>query len=316
MRVIVVIACLIVAITAKLNDYDHWVFFKDKHSKHYKLTEDKLRFQIFQNNLRQIEEHNARYARGEVRWFKGVTKFADWTKEEFKVLLGRQAASRPKRNESLGVYMADPNVNVPSSVDWRNEDAVLPVRNQGMCGSCWAFSTVGALEGQVAIHQKQKVPLSPQNLIDCSTENLGCEDGDQVKAFEYVQSNGISSEEDYPYMVKDQECNKNVKKSIASISGYKHLNPTEEDLISAIATVGPIAVSADASDWPYYAGGIYDDKYCGDNINHAILATGYTDEYIVIKNSWGEEWGEDGYMRIARGKNICHINDDNSYPIL
>uniref|UniRef100_A0A6P7GQB0 Cathepsin L-like proteinase n=1 Tax=Diabrotica virgifera virgifera TaxID=50390 RepID=A0A6P7GQB0_DIAVI len=316
MKVIVVIACLIVAITAKLNNYDHWVSFKAKHSKQYKLLEDKLRFQIFQDNLREIEEHNARYAKGEVGWFKGVTKFADWTKEEFEALLKRQSASKPKLDKSLGVYTADPNVKVPSSVDWRTENAVLPVRDQGSCGSCWAFSSVGALEGQLAINYNQRVPLSPQYLVDCSEENDGCGGGDQRLAFRFLKHNRMPSEEDYPYTMKDDVCREDVKMSLGPISGYTHLNATEESLISALATVGPIAVSADATKWSLYGGGVFDDEECGKNINHAILATGYTDEYIVIKNSWGADWGEDGYMKLARGQNTCQINVDNSYPTL
>ncbi|XP_072399502.1 cathepsin L-like proteinase [Diabrotica undecimpunctata] len=316
MKVIFAITCLIVIITAEVTDYQQWMSFKARHSKQYKITEDKLRFQIFQDNLREIEEHNARYTKGEVGWFKGVTPFADWTKEEFQGLLTRQAASRPKLNESLGVYIADPNVNLPSSVDWRNEGAVLPVREQGFCGSCWAFSTVGALEGQAAIHKQQKIPLSPQNLIDCS-DNDGCGGGDQVRAFQYVQTDGISSEADYPYIEDDdQMCQKNVKKSITSLSGYKHLNPNEEDLISAIATVGPISVSAISNMWSLYAGGIYDNRDCGTRLNHALVAVGYAEEYILLKNSWGTDWGEDGYIKVARGHNVCQINKDNSYPIL
>ncbi|XP_072399503.1 cathepsin L-like proteinase [Diabrotica undecimpunctata] len=316
MKVIVVIASLIPVITADLNDYEQWVSFKEKHSKEYKLPKDKLRFQIFQENLREIEEHNAKYTKGEVGWFKGVTPFADWTKEEFQALLTRQAASRPKLNESLGVYIADPNVNLPSSVDWRNEGAVLPVRDQGKCGSCWAFSVVGALEGQVAIHKNEKIPLSPQNLVDCSTQNLGCQGGFQEWAFEYVKSEGICSEADYPYTGLTQGCHKDIKKSIGSLSGYKQCTPTEEDLISAIATVGPISSTVDSTKWALYAGGIFDDRNCGLYLNHAVLAVGYTDEYILIKNSYGESWGENGYIRLARGHNICQINEDNSYPIL
>ncbi|XP_050517451.1 cathepsin L-like proteinase [Diabrotica virgifera virgifera] len=316
MKLLLVIACLIAGITADLNDYDQYVLFKAKHSKQYRITEDKLRFQIFQNNLREIEEHNARYAKGEVGWFKGVTPFADWTKEEFKALLTRQAASKPKLTDNLGSCIANSNVTLPLFVDWRFKDAVLPVRDQGQCGSCWAFSVVGALEGQVAIHQNQRVPLSPQYLNDCSKRNNGCSGGMQEDTFEDIQSIGICADADYPYVAQDQDCRTDVKKAISSISGYKKCNPTEEDLISAVATVGPISSTVDASTWSLYAGGILDDTNCGDWLNHAVLAVGYTDDYILIKNSWGEDWGEEGYIKLARGHNICAINEDNSYPVL
>uniref|UniRef100_A0A6P7GD74 Cathepsin L-like proteinase isoform X1 n=1 Tax=Diabrotica virgifera virgifera TaxID=50390 RepID=A0A6P7GD74_DIAVI len=316
MKLLLAIACLVAGITADLNDYDQYVHFKAKHSRQYRITEDKLRFQIFQNNLQEIEEHNARYAKGEVGWFKGVTPFADWTKEEFKALLTRQAASKPKLTYRQSC-IADSNVTLPLSVDWRLKDVVLPVRDQGKCGSCWAFSVVGALEGQVAIHQNQRVPLSPQYLVDCSRTNYGCSGGIQEDAFEEIRNIGICADADYPYEGQNQDCRKDVKKSISSISGYKECNPTEEDLISAIATVGPIASSVDASEWSLYAGGILDDTDCDrDWLNHAVLAVGYTDDYILIKNSWGEDWGEEGYIRLARGVNTCGINADNSYPIL
>uniref|UniRef100_A0A6P7GU79 Cathepsin L-like proteinase n=1 Tax=Diabrotica virgifera virgifera TaxID=50390 RepID=A0A6P7GU79_DIAVI len=214
------------------------------------------------------------------------------------------------------VHVADPNVKLASSVDWRSKGAVLPVRDQASCGSCWAFSTAAALEGQLAIHKNEKIPLSPQNLVDCSTQNDGCDGGDQVLAFKFIKSSGISSEADYPYVGVDQKCHKNVHKTVSTISGYKHLSANENALISALSSVGPISVSVDASVWSLYAGGLFDERDCGTDINHAVLAAGYTDEYILVKNSWGTDWGEEGYIRLARGHNICQINEDNSYPIL
>ncbi|XP_050505771.1 cathepsin L-like proteinase [Diabrotica virgifera virgifera] len=321
MQVFVVIAALIVAISAGLHeDYEEWISFKVKFSRKYGPAEDKSRFQIFQKKLREIEQHNEKYAKGEIGWKQGVTQFTDWTEEEFEAILDKQLATEPVLEDSLGVYKADPNELLEASVDWREKGAVLPVRHQSKprdCGSCWAFSAVGALEGQVAIHKKQKIPLSPQNLVDCTRNygNRGCRGGWPVRSFQYIQKEGISSEADYPYVAKDETCKKNARKSITRISGYKKVNPTEKDLISAISKIGPISVLVGASPWTNYVGGVYDNTNCGQ-INHAVLAVGYTDEYIIVKNSWGTEWGEGGYIRIARGKNICSINNQNSYPLL
>ncbi|XP_072399506.1 cathepsin L-like proteinase [Diabrotica undecimpunctata] len=317
MKVCVAIAALIVAISAGVDeDYEEWISFKDKFSRHYGLAEDKYRFQIFQNKLRKIELHNEKYAKGEVGWFQGITKFSDWTEEELESILNKEIAKQPILGDSLGVYKADPNELLAASVDWRQKGAVLPVREQGNCGGCWAFSAIGALEGQVAIHKKQKISLSPQNLVDCNRDNYGCRGGYPAVAFKYVQKEGISSEADYPYVARNDRCNKNARKSITKLSGYKRVNPTEKDLVSAISKVGPISVLVAASIWTdSYVGGVYNNTNCGE-IDHAVLAVGYTDEYFIVKNSWGPTWGEKGYIRIARGNNICSINNQGVYPVL
>ncbi|XP_050516835.1 trophozoite cysteine proteinase-like [Diabrotica virgifera virgifera] len=319
MKLFVVIACLIAAIFAELkDDYEQWIDFKTKFNRHYGAKENEFRFKIFQKNLRDIEEHNAKYEKGEEQWTKGVNQFSDWTEEQLQSLLNHRLNTIPLRSDSLGVYKADPNEQLPASLDWREKGAVLAVRDQGWCGGCWAFSAIAALEGQVAIHKKQKIPLSPQNLIDCSTENKGCNGGLMNKAFEYIKSHGISSEEDYPFIEKDDNCRTNVTKVLTSISGYKGVN-TEQDLISAIAKVGPVsvAVATGKLDWFQYKGGIFNKTTCGTTLDHGVTAVGYTDEYIIIKNSWGPDWGEAGYIRLARGLNMCGINNKyNYYPIL
>uniref|UniRef100_A0A6P7GJ74 Cathepsin L1-like n=1 Tax=Diabrotica virgifera virgifera TaxID=50390 RepID=A0A6P7GJ74_DIAVI len=319
MKLFVVIACLIAAIFAELeDDYEQWIDFKTKFNRHYGAKENEFRFKIFQKNLRDIEEHNAKYEKGEEQWTKGVNKFSDWTEEQLQSLLNHRLNTIPLRSDSLGVYKADPNEQLPASLDWREKGAVLAVRDQGWCGGCWAFSAIAALEGQVAIHKKQKIPLSPQNLIDCSTENKGCNGGLMNKAFEYIKSHGISSEEEYPFIEKDDNCRTNVTKVLTSISGYKGVN-TEQDLISAIANVGPVAVaiSLNAGWHLFKEKEVFNDTYCAKElVNHAVLAVGYTEDTITIKNSWGPGWGDNGFMRIARGQNICNINGKGVYPIL
>ncbi|XP_056637020.1 cathepsin L-like proteinase [Diorhabda sublineata] len=307
---------ILVATTTVLARHDLWAEFKVKFNREYELLEDKLRFQIFQKNFRLIEEHNDRYAKGEVSYFLKVTKFADWTEEELSNMFKRQSALKPEINNT-GIFKANPNLKIPDSIDWRESNAVLPVRNQGICGACWSFSTTGCLEGQLAINKNQQIALSEQELIDCSENytNTGCSGGDQYVSFEYIRDHGLSSESDYPYIERDGNC-QNKEKVIKTLSQIQRVAQDDNSLAQAIATIGPISVSADASIWLFYGGGIFDSSLCGTDINHAILAVGYTQDYWIIKNSWGTEWGENGYINVRRGKNMCAIELDNSYALL
>ncbi|XP_072400289.1 cathepsin L-like proteinase [Diabrotica undecimpunctata] len=290
----------------------------DEYSRHYEHAEDKLRFQIFQNNLREIENHNARYERGEVQWFKGVTPFADWTEEEFQNFLNEQVLTKLTFKDSLGIYQADPYKKLPISVDWRKKGAVLPVRSRGGLPACWIFAGLEAVEGQIAIHKKQRIPLSPQNVIDCHPN--GHKGGAPVWVYSFVKKHGISSEANYPFVQKMEKCKKDVPKVITTLSGYKRVKKSDHDLISAIANVGPISVGVSTKNWGLhhlYKGGVFNDTACTKkNIDHAVLAVGYTEDYITITNSWGAGWGDKGFMNIARGLNLCHINSDAAYPIL
>ncbi|XP_072399508.1 cathepsin L-like proteinase [Diabrotica undecimpunctata] len=219
MKVFIFISCIIVVITAEPDDYEQWISFKAKFGRYYGAAEDKFRFQIFQKRLRGIEEHNAKYERGEIQWRKGINQFTDWTDEQFESLLNKQVLTKPLLKNSLGVYKADPNEQLAASVDWRQKGAVLTVRNQAGCGGCWAFSASAALEGQLAIHKRQKIPLSPQHLIDCSKQNAGCRGGRMDWAFDFIKSEGLSSEANYPYVARKAKCQKDVKKTVTSISG-------------------------------------------------------------------------------------------------
>jgi cathepsin L len=316
MKSLLLVVCILVVATNAVSDHTLWTEFKAKYDRQYKHVEDKLRFQVFQDNLQLINEHNDRYAKGEVSYFLKVTKFADWTKEEFSNLLKKQAATKPELTEG-NIFKADPNVKLPDSVDWREKGAVLGVRNQGDCGSCWSFSTTGCIEGQLILRMNKSVALSVQELVDCSQEygNMGCEGGDQFISFQYIKSNGISSEEDYPYLGYLGVCQEKTF-FIPTLGDLFRVSPDEDSLIQAIAEVGPIAASADAIPWAFYGGGIFDDSTCTDEVNHAILAVGYAADYTIIKNSWGEDWGENGYIRLVRGKNICNIDTDNSFAFL
>ncbi|CAH1108912.1 unnamed protein product [Psylliodes chrysocephalus] len=203
MKLFIVFAAALLVVTA-LPAQQHWISFKAKHGKSYAtLEEEKVRFQIFQDNVLKVNTHNARYEAGLETYTMAVNKFADLTQEEFGAMLRRINGPIPKKNLTPHVQ----SVPVPEAIDWRERNAVSAVKDQGDCGSCWAFSTTGVLEGQNAIKNNITVPLSVQQLIDCDKElNQGCNGGDMVPAIKYVIKHGLNSETEYPYKAKDGKC--------------------------------------------------------------------------------------------------------------
>ncbi|CAG9854681.1 unnamed protein product [Phyllotreta striolata] len=317
MKTLIVFAAVILAASA-LSLHEQWGNFKVKHGKVYKnIAEEIVRFEIFQQNLKTIEEHNAKYEAGLSGFWMGVNKFSDMTSDEFQAMMNKQIASKPKFEGELHVQE---NVSVPSGVDWRKEGAVLEVKDQGECGSCWAFSTTGALEGQNAIKNGKKISLSEQQLLDCSGSygNGDCDTGGSMEAaFKYVKDNGIESEEDYPYQETQLRCKASSDKTVLTISQFSNVEPSTESLRQAVGSIGPISVAIYAGySLQHYQGGILDDS-CNGQLNHGVLAVGYGESpqpYWIVKNSWGQDWGEEGFFRLARRDNLCGISDDASYP--
>ncbi|XP_056643031.1 procathepsin L-like [Diorhabda sublineata] len=319
MKFIVALIALIVAVNAVTIEEatEKWNVFKTTHSKQYHPKEEQLRFTIFQENLRKIEEHNAKYESGEVSYYFAVTGFADLTSEEFKAMLNSQMSTKPKMNNT-NRFVVDPEADVPDSIDWREKGAVLPVKNQGNCGACWAFSATGALEGQIAIKNGKQQSLSEQQLVDCSTKNGGCDGGWMDWAFDYVKEHGICSEDSYAYLGVDSGCKTSCDTVLSTISGYVDVDANEKSLQEAVGTVGPVSIAVSASiEWQLYGGGVFSLFLCNfEQVNHGVLAVGYTDQYWIIKNSWGTSWGEQGYIRLIKGRNECHVSDIASYPVL
>jgi len=218
--------------------------------------------------------------------------------------------------------------SIPASWDWREHDGVSPVKNQGHCGSCWTFSTVGALEAHELLKYGSFVPLAEQQLVDCAGDfdNHGCEGGLPSHAFEYitVQSHGISTEDAYPYKGTDEKCTVNPDTFHLNVQGGA-VNITEGDeveLAQALYEHGPVSVAFEVvGDFRDYTTGVYSSTVCKNStndVNHAVLAVGYGTEggkdYWVVKNSWGADWGDKGYFKIERGVNMCGIAVCNSYP--
>ena len=304
--------------------YEAWLA---KHGKSYNaLGEKERRFQIFKDNLRFIDEHNA-----ENRTYKvGLNRFADLTNEEYRSMyLGtRTAAKRRSSNKISDRYAFRVGDSLPESVDWRKKGAVVEVKDQGSCGSCWALSTIAAVEGINKIVTGGLISLSEQELVDCDTSyNEGCNGGLMDYAFEFIINNGgIDSEEDYPYKASDGRCDQYRKNArVVTIDGYEDVPENDEKSLEKAVANQPVSVAIEAGgrEFQLYQSGIFTGR-CGTALDHGVTAVGYGTEngvdYWIVKNSWGASWGEEGYIRMERdlatsatGK--CGIAMEASYPI-
>jgi len=309
---------------------EEWEAFKVHHQKSYgNAVEEKFRMKIYLENRHRIAKHN----KAGKAYKLGMNKYGDMLPREFAA---RMNGFRPDlKNHTAHLLLAasfiEPaNVVLPDSIDWREKGAVTPVKDQGQCGSCWSFSATGALEGQHFRKTGKLVSLSEQNLIDCSMteeyQNEGCNGGLMDNAFRYIKDNqGIDTETTYPYEAKDDKCRYRKKNKGADDKGFVDVPEGDEDkLKKAVATVGPVSVAIDASheSFQFYSKGVYYEKECSaTELDHGVLVVGYGTEdgedYWLVKNSWGETWGEKGFIKMARNKNNhCGIAASASYPLV
>ncbi|XP_057740852.1 low-temperature-induced cysteine proteinase-like [Arachis stenosperma] len=305
--------------------FEKW---KQEHKKSYTHQEEAtLRLENFKRNLRYIVEKNAMQNQNSPEGHRlGLNRFADMSNEEFKnkyISKVKQPLNKRLTN-SFKDYSCE---NTPYSLDWRKKGVVTSVKDQGDCGSCWAFSSSGAIEGINAIVTGDLVSLSEQELVDCDKTNDGCEGGYMDYAFEWVMNNGgIDTETDYPYTGVDSSCNITKEENkVVSIDGYNDVAKSDSALLCATVKQ-PIsaAIHGSSLDFQLYTGGIYDGDCSSnpDDIDHAILIVGYGSEgdedYWIVKNSWGTGWGMDGYIYIKRNTDlkygVCAINYMASYP--
>jgi len=199
------------------------------------------------------------------------------------------------------------------AVDWRSKNAVTGVKNQGQCGSCWAFSTTGSIEGADAIADSKLLSFSEQQLVDCDTgENLGCQGGDMATAMKYAETHPLMLEADYPYKGKKllKRCLYEKSKGKSHNRGYKNVTPKSAEALNAAVTMGPtsIAVEADKRVFQMYTSGVLNSIECGHKLDHGVLAVGFGTDHYIVKNSWGPSWGMAGYLKISNSaEDICGI---------
>nr|AAO27846.1 cathepsin M [Rattus norvegicus] len=303
-----------------------WQKWKIKYEKTYSLEEEGQKRAVWEQNMKKIKLHNGENGLGKHGFTMEMNAFGDMTIEEFRKLMIEIPIPTVKKENSVQKRQA---VNVPNFINWRKRGYVTPVRRQGRCNVCWAFSVAGAIEGQMFQKTGQLIPLSVQNLVDCSRPqgNLGCYLGNTYLALQYVKENGgLESEATYPYEEKEGSCRYHPDNSTASITDFEFVPKNEDALMNAVATLGPIFVAIDArhESFLFYRNGIYHEPNCSSSVvTHAMLLVGYgfvgeeSDgrKYWILKNSMGNKWGNRGYMKIAKDQgNHCGIATYALYP--
>jgi len=310
-----------------------WSSWKEYHGKSYLSdTEEANRQAIWQDNFLYVTKHNYEAAMGEHTFTLDMNYFADLETEEWRaIVLGKNPR---EQGDSFcdSVYVHDPEDHVQvKTVDWSKKGYVTAIKDQKQCGSCWAFSTTGSLEGQHFAKTGKLVSMSEQNLVDCSKPegNEGCNGGLMDLGFEYISKHGIDSEESYPYTAKDGKCMYSKKNVVANLTGCVDIETgSEKALMDAVGKIGPVSVGIDAShrSFQLYSEGVYYEKECStERLDHGVLAVGYGTEtaeaehgdYWLVKNSWGKTWGMEGYIHMSRGRNNnCGIASQASYPVV
>ncbi|XP_054837868.1 procathepsin L-like [Eublepharis macularius] len=307
-----------------------WREWKDAHGRVYGPGEEGYRRSIWEWNLQVIQQHNWEASQGLHTFQLNMNQFGDLSNDEYRRLVNGARPELDVNRRVNNVFRRSATFQPPAYVNWRARGYVTPVKNQGACGSCWAFSSTGALEGLHFKRTGNLISLSEQNLMDCSTYlgNNGCNGGWMPLAFEYVaQNDGIDSERSYPYQAQSGfPCRYSPWNRAATCDSLVMVQSgSEEALEEAVATTGPVSVAVDASSihFQFYSSGIFYLESCGNTLDHGMLVVGYGvsqwngQDYWLLKNSWGTEWGEEGYMQVAKGaNNMCGVASAASFPIM
>jgi len=296
-----------------------------KHKKEYATqAEYETRLKNFIATSQRIESLNARAKALNSTATFAHNKFSDLSLAEFTARLGMKGY-KPK--QVAGVPVAPAAEAAPSSFDWRSKHGITAVKDQQQCGSCWAFSCTESIESVYIIKggKTNQVPLAPQQIVDCDQNDGGCGGGDLPTCYQYVQSTkGLEPESKYPYKGVDGTCKANTAYEQDPIKGFHYVIPQgstdEKTMASYLAANSPMSIIVDASVWSSYSGGVLTAAECGQDLDHAVQAVGYnglsSSGYWIVRNSWGADWGENGFIRLQFGQNTCGLTSEVTVPTI
>ncbi|KAH8374997.1 hypothetical protein KR200_010717 [Drosophila serrata] len=303
--------------------------FQVRFGRRYVSTaERQMRLRIFRQNLKTIEELNANEM-GSAKY--GITEFADMTSSEYKERTGLWQRDAAKATGGAQAAVPAYSGELPKEFDWRKKNAVTQVKNQGSCGSCWAFSVTGNIEGLYALKYGELKEFSEQELLDCDTTDSACNGGLMDNAYKAIKDiGGLEYEAEYPYKAKKNQCHFNKTMSHVQVSGFVDLPAGNETAMQEwLVANGPISIGLNANAMQFYRGGVSHPwkALCSKkNLDHGVLVVGYgvsdypnfhkTLPYWIVKNSWGPRWGEQGYYRVYRGDNTCGVAEMATSAVL
>jgi C1A family cysteine protease len=288
--------------------------FQVKFNKTYSSDEETYyRMGVFASNLEKISSLNQEPGGATF----GITMFTDLTVEEFR----KSKMGYVKRESD--VFDLD-RIDLPEatagSVDWRGKGVLTPVKAQGNCGSCWAFSATEAVESFAKLAGNPLQELSPQQTVSCDKRDGACQGGDTSTAYQYmIGAGGLESVRSYPYTSGKTDrrgrCDFQKSDVVQQVRGYQKVSRGESNLASALQNKGPVSICLAAENWQNYHGGVMTKSQCGGGqTDHCVQAVGYTSDYWIVRNQWSTDWGEDGFIRIARGSDACRVSDEITYP--
>ena len=309
---------IIFCIDSKIDNetFQEFIEYTKKYNKKYNSSEEfEKRYNIYKNNLQEIKRFAIK-TNNNLKF--GINKFADLTKEEFA---NNYLNFDPEIYRDLATVNPDDldldEVDAPDNWDWTEQGIITTVKHQLLCGACWSFATSAAIESQFMLEYGLNISLSEQQLIDCDYSNKGCSGGNMKKAFNYLKTNGLMSANDYPFIGDSGECQYDESKTIVKVKNWAFVPKDEEIMKKALYKYGPLAGALNGWMMEFYENGIFEpyfDFLCPASINHAVVIVGYGIEektgmlYWKVKNSWGQDWGDNGYFKVRRGGGICGID--------
>ncbi|XP_054154742.1 uncharacterized protein LOC128953285 [Oppia nitens] len=314
--VLFIVGCSGLSTGISKREFDNqWEQFKQQYRSdingYQSQDEEQYRRSVFEDNYRKIVGHNLEAAQGVHTYTMGVNGFSDMTSAEF--LNKYTSHLEPIDVQQLPMTVYNASVSVPDSHDWRSSGKVGHIKNQGQCGSCWAFASVAIIESRLAIKKGSLRTLSEQEIIDC-TSGYDCQHGGNIQMATQTLNRlgGIEGDNDYPYISGSGgkgSCHYQAARRVAHVGTSLHSVSGEAAMQQSVYQNGPLYVHVYANaDFQHYRSGIFSSGSCNAQINHAVTVVGYGPGYWIIKNSWATSWGEQGFMRMTRGHDMCRIS--------